>query len=67
MKKWEVRASQFPTVNWVDARKRIGGIDLIFGTRTDGQGGSLEIRLSRAQWGNLKFLIDGPGDKEESA
>jgi hypothetical protein len=38
MKKWEARASQFPTVNWVDAKKRIGGIDLIFGTRIDGQG-----------------------------
>jgi len=67
MKKWEARASQFPTVSWVDAKKRSGGIDLIFGTRIDSQGGSLEIRLSRAQWESLKFLIDGPGDKAQSA
>jgi hypothetical protein len=67
MKKWEVRASQFPTVSWVDAKKRNGGIDLIFGTRIDNKEGSLEIRLSWTQWESLKFLIDGPGGKAQSA
>jgi hypothetical protein len=67
MKKWEAGASEFPPVNWVDAKKRIGGIDLIFGIRINGQGGSLQIRVSRAQWENLKFLIDGPGGKAYSA
>jgi hypothetical protein len=67
MKKWEARASEFPPVDWVDAKKRIGGIDLIFGTRIDGEGASLEIRLSRAQWEKLKFIIDGPGGKPQSA
>jgi hypothetical protein len=38
MKKSEARASQFPTIDWVDAKKRIGAIDLIFGIRIDGQG-----------------------------
>jgi hypothetical protein len=60
MPKWEAGVSQFPTVDWVDAKKRIGDIDLIFGTRIEDQGSSLRIRLSRAQWETLKFLIDGP-------
>jgi hypothetical protein len=67
MPEWEAGISQFPTVNWVDADKRYGGVDLIFGTRIEGQGSSLRIRLSRLQWENLKFLIDGPDNKVQSA
>jgi hypothetical protein len=67
MNKSEARASQFPTIDWVDAKKRIGAIDLIFGIGINGQGGSLQISLSRRQWESLKFLIDGPGGKDQSA
>lgn len=58
---WDAYASQFPTVIWVDASKRNDAINLIFGTRIEGQGSALRIRLTRPQWENLKFLVDDPG------
>jgi hypothetical protein len=51
----------------VDANQRDGGVNLIFGTRIEGQWSSLQINLARPQWENLKFLIDGPGGKAQSA
>jgi hypothetical protein len=57
---WEAGASLFPPVLWVDAIKRGVAIDLIFGTRIEGQGVNLRIRIGREQWENLKYLVDGP-------
>jgi hypothetical protein len=51
--------SQFPTVIWVDANERNDTINLIFGSRTEGQRTALRITLTRPQWENLKFLVDG--------
>jgi hypothetical protein len=58
---WEAGMSPFPTVIWVDANKRNDAINLIFGTRIEGQGSALRIRLTRPQWENLKFLVDAAG------
>jgi len=55
---WTAATSPFPTVIWVDANKRNDAINLIFGTRIEGQGSALRIRLTRPQWENLKFLVD---------
>ena len=54
------KTSQFPEVIWVDADKPGDVINLTFGTRVEGQGTGLSIALTRAQWENLKFLVDGP-------
>ena len=51
--------SRFPEVIWVDADKRGGTINLMFGTRIEGQSSSLRIFLTPAQWENLKFLVEG--------
>lgn len=56
----EPGTNQFPELIWVDANKRNGAIDLIFGSRIEGQGAGLRIRLTQAQWENLKFLVDRP-------
>jgi hypothetical protein len=54
------KTGQFPTVIWLDADERSAGINLVFGSRIEGQGAALRIKLSRPQWENLKFLVDGP-------
>lgn len=51
--------SQFPTIIWVDANEQNDRINLIFGSRIEGQGAAVRITLTRAQWENLKFLVDG--------
>jgi len=61
---WEALTRQFPTVIWVDANKRNDAINLIFGTRIEGQGSALRIRLTRPQWENLKFLVDDARSSE---
>jgi hypothetical protein len=58
--KLDVGSSQFPAVIWVDADKRGDAVHLIFGTRIEGQGAALKIRLTSPQWENLKFLVEGP-------
>jgi len=58
--KLDVGSSRFPVVTWVDADKRGEVINLIFGTRLEGQGDALRIALRSSQWENLKFLVDGP-------
>jgi hypothetical protein len=50
--------NQFPEVIWVDANKRNGTLNLIFGSRIKGEATGLQIRLCQAQWENLKFLVD---------
>jgi hypothetical protein len=52
--------NRFPAVIWVDADKRGEAINLIFGTRIEGQGAGLRVSLTLPQWENLKFLVDGP-------
>ena len=52
--------SRFPAVNWVDADKRGETVNLIFGTRVEGQGAGLRVTLTSSQWENLKFLVEGP-------
>ncbi len=52
--------SRFPSVIWVDADKRGETVDLIFGTRLEGQGAALRVTLIPPQWENLKFLVEGP-------
>jgi hypothetical protein len=56
----EVGSGGFPTVIWVDADKQGEGVNLIFGTRVEGQGAALRVTLTSPQWENLKFLVDGP-------
>ena len=58
--KLDVASNQFPAVTWVDADKRGEAVNLIFGTRLEGQGAALKITLSSSQWENLKFLVDSP-------
>jgi hypothetical protein len=58
--KLDVGSSQFPAVLAVDADKRGDAVNLTFNTRIEGQGAALQIRLTFAQWENLKFLVDGP-------
>ena len=58
--KLDVASNRFPAVTWVDADKRGGAVNLIFGTRLEGQGAALRIALTFSQWENLKFLVDGP-------
>src|SRR5262245_34301598 len=58
--KLDVGNSRFPAVTWVDADKRGKAVNLIFGTRLEGQGAALRIALTSSQWENLKFLVDGP-------
>ena len=55
---WEIGTSQFRPVTWVDANEGNDAIDLMFGTRIEGQGANLRIRLTKPQWENLKFLMD---------
>jgi hypothetical protein len=54
----------FPAVIWVDADKTGGRVNLIFGTRIEGQGTALQVSLTLPQWENLKFLADGPTSAE---
>jgi hypothetical protein len=56
----DVGMSRFPAVLWVDADKRGEAINLIFGTRIEGQGAGLQVSLTLPQWENLKFFVDGP-------
>jgi hypothetical protein len=58
--KLDVGTSRYPEVIWVDADKRGDAVDLIFGTRIEGQGAALRIPLTFAQWENLKFLVEAP-------
>ena len=58
--KLDVGSSRFPAVIWVDADKWGDGVNLIFGTRIEGQGAALRIALTPSQWENLKFLVDDP-------
>jgi hypothetical protein len=58
--KLDVGSSRFPVVIWVDADKRGEAVNLIFGTRIEGQGAALRVTLTPPQWENLKFLVDGP-------
>jgi len=58
--KLDVGNSRFPAVTWVDADKRREAVNLIFGTRLEGQGAALRIALTSSQWENLKLLVDGP-------
>lgn len=51
--------NKFPAVNWVDANRRGDAVELIFQTRVEGQGTGLRIALTRSQWENLKFLVEG--------
>ena len=51
--------SRLPTVTWVDADKRDEAVNLIVGTRLEGQGATLKIVLTFSQWENLKFFVDG--------
>jgi len=57
-------SGRFPAVIWVDANKRSDAVDLIFGTRIEGQGAALRIALTFPQWENLKFLVDAPKPAE---
>jgi hypothetical protein len=57
---WDPACGRFPTVTAVDANKRGDDLDLIFHTRIDGQGATLRITLTFAQWENLKFLVEAP-------
>ena len=58
--KLDVGSSRFPAVIWVDADKQGEAVNLIFGTRFEGQGAAHRIALTSSQWENLKFLVDGP-------
>jgi hypothetical protein len=58
--KLDVGSSRFPAVIWVDADKQGEAVTLIFGTRIEGQGAALRIKLTSPQWENLKFLVEGP-------
>jgi hypothetical protein len=55
----DIGNSRFPAVVWVDADKRGAAVNLIFGSRVEGQGSALRVTLTSAQWENLKFLVDG--------
>jgi hypothetical protein len=55
----EANTGPFPTVIWVDASQRNDAINLIFGTRIEGEGTHLGVTLTRPQWENLKFLVEG--------
>ena len=54
----DVGNNRFPAVIWVDADKRGAAVNLIFGSRVEGQGAALRVTLTSAQWENLKFLVD---------
>jgi hypothetical protein len=56
----DVGNNRFPTVIWVDGDKRGEAVNLIFGSRVEGQGAALRVTLTSPQWENLKFLVDGP-------
>jgi len=56
----DVGMSRFPTVIAVDAEKRSDAVELMFNTRIEGQWTAMRVRLTLAQWENLKFLADGP-------
>jgi hypothetical protein len=56
--------SRFPEVTWVDADKQASTVNLIFGTRIEGQATPLRIAITSGQWENLKFLVDGPKPSE---
>jgi hypothetical protein len=51
--------NRFPAVTWVDANKQGDAVNLIFGTRVEGQGAGLRVTLTSSQWENLKFLVEG--------
>jgi hypothetical protein len=48
-------SGRFPAVIWVDADRRGEAINLIFGTRAEGQAAALRVTLTPPQWENLKF------------
>jgi hypothetical protein len=52
-------SNKFPEVIWVDAERRGSAVDLVFGTRIEGQGAGVRVSLTSAQWENLKFLAEG--------
>jgi hypothetical protein len=58
--KLDAGSSRFPEVIAVDAKRRGDAVNLIFNTRIEGQGATLQIALTFPQWENLKFLVDGP-------
>jgi len=58
--KLDVGNSRFPAVTWLDADKQGEAVNLIFGTRVEGQGAGLRVTLTSSQWENLKFLVEGP-------
>ena len=62
----DVGSSRFPAVIWVDADKRGEAVNLIFGTRVEGQGAALRITLTPPQWENLKFLVDAEFQNQPS-
>jgi hypothetical protein len=53
-----VGKNQFPEVIWVDADRRGDVVNLTFGSRTEGQGAALRVKLTLAQWKNLTFLVE---------
>lgn len=55
----DVGNNRFPAVIWVDADKRGAAVNLIFGSRVEGQGAALRVTVTSGQWENLKFLVDG--------
>ena len=56
--KLDAGSSRFPAVIWVDADKQGEAVNLIFGTRVEGQGAGLRVTLTSSQWENLKFLVE---------
>jgi hypothetical protein len=50
--------SRFPAVTWVDADKQGEAVNLIFGSRLEGQGAGLRVTLTSSEWENLKFLVE---------
>jgi hypothetical protein len=44
----------------MDADKQGEVVNLIFGTRVEGQGAGLRVALTSSQWENLKFLVESP-------
>jgi hypothetical protein len=49
---------RFPAVTWVDADKQGEAVNLIFGSRLEGQGAGLRVTLTSSEWENLKFLVE---------
>jgi hypothetical protein len=52
--------NKFPGVIWVDACKKWPDVvNLVFGTRIEGQAAQLQVTLTPSQWETLKFIVDG--------